>query len=253
MKKFMKAIAFVTVMCMALSTVAFAADNVPETADTDKTFIVNVTEAGANEQVALMVVEAGDTNFNKPLYIDQKGVVNGTASFKAVLTNASVDAVDVYVGYASKELVNEKVPKLGTVKLTQPVTEVTISNVETTIVSAQGQQQIGAGVAIKFDVEAPENTIATDMIWAIRYLDENGDEQVKYTDPFKVDGYGIGKTLTKGIQLSLAFLNGFTVKGEVKIKEYEIKKVDAIFLFSDGEEVLTNEDDWNNEDPNNKF
>lgn len=242
MKKFMKAIAFVTVMCMALSTVAFAAGSVPETA-LDKTFQVTVTGAG-NEQVALMVVAAGATNFNTPLYIDQKASENDNVAFEAVLTNTDVEAVDVYVGYASNQLENGKAPKIGTVKLVQPITKVTVSKIDCGWTDAiKGDQQYGTGVWAEFDVKVPDGVTATNMIWAIRYT-ENGEAKVKYSDPVAdFADYNIGSVVKGSVTLGFAFLNGFD---EIKSDDNDIDPVtitgvDAIFLFSNSEdEIFTN-------------
>ena len=249
MKKFMKAIAFVTVMCMALSTVAFAAGNAV-LGDTEKVLDITVTGAG-DDQVALMVVASDATNFDTPLYIDQKGAVDGTAEFTAVLTNANVEAVDIYVGYATYADKNNAPEKIGEdVAITNPITKVTINKVAADTIlqgteNLNGAQQVGAGVAIKFDVEAPKNVSATNMIWAIRYTDPAKPEEgqkVKYTEAFDVSGYGIGTTLKTGIQLGLAFLNGYNRLGE-EIASVTITGVDAIFLFTDGEEICTNSAD----------
>lgn len=241
MKKFMKAIAFVTVMCMALSTVAFA-DNrnsaVKSTTD-DKTVIVTVTTAGANDQVALYIVEDKDgaSTLDAPLFIDQKGMNEGSAVFTAKIA-ADVEAVKVFVGYAAN---TGSAIEVGTVALVQPITEITINKLSTDlrIQTVEGVQQVGAGVGIKLDVKAPKNVYATDMIWAIRYTDANGDPQVSYTDPMDVADYGIGTLLKGEIDLGLAFLNGFNRAGE-EIASVEITDVDVIFLFTGGKEVLTN-------------
>ena len=245
MKKFMKAIAFVTVMCMALSTVAFAAGNA-ELGEVDKVLNISVTGAG-NDQVALVVVEAGAANLDAPLFIDQKAAVDGAAAFTATLTNADVDAVDIYVGYATYAATNTAPEKIGeNVEIVNPITEVTITKVDTEIVQGTedlaGAQQLGAGVAITFDVEAPEDVYASQMIWAIRYTDDEG-AKVKYTEAFDVSAYGIGTVLTEGIQLGLAFLNGFNRLGE-EIDPVTITDVDAIFMFTGGHgEKYTNAND----------
>ncbi len=249
MKKFMKAIAFVTVMCMALSTVAFAAGTVSTTTAPEKIFNVNVTEAGANAQVALMVVAEGDTDFNKPLYINQQAAdASGNTTFRAVLTNATVDAVDVYVGYATNVLdENGKAPKVGTVTLKEAITEVTVSRFTTKILQGTNnlvaQEQTGAGVAVEFDVVAPDGVYATNMYWAIRYTDPAKPEEgqkVRYSDKYDVSDYGIGVALKSGVQLGLAFLNGSKLND---INPVTIDSVDVIFLFTDGEEYLSNPDD----------
>lgn len=227
MKKFMKAIAFVTVMCMALSTVAFAAGSVPETA-LDKTFQVTVTGAG-NEQVALMVVAAGAENFNTPLYIDQKPAVGGNATFTAVLTNTDVEAVDVYVGYASNQLENGKAPKIGTVKLVQPITEVTVSNVICTWndYKGEGMEQNATGAVLEFTVAAPEGTAATKMVWAIDSAAFTN--RTKYTEVYDMTDYGIGTIINNSqVKLGLAFLNGSDLND---IEPVEIENIRAYFLF----------------------
>jgi len=244
MKKFMKAIAFVTVMCLALSTVAFAAGSA-ELSETEKVLNITVTGAG-NDQVALVVTASDAADFSAPLYIDQKGAVDGTASFTAVLTNADVDAVDVYVGYATYADANAKPEKIGEdVAITNPITEVTISKVDTEFVTADGAQQVGAGAALELNVEAPEGVYATSMVWAIRYMD-GGVERVKYTEAFDISEYGLGTALTGSVKLGIAFLNGFNRAGE-EIASVEITDVDAIFMFT-GEhgEKYTNADDADN-------
>ena len=242
MKKFMKAIAFVTVMCMALSTVAFAAGSAT-LSETEKVLNISVTGAG-DDQVALVVTASDATDLSNPLYIDQKGAVDGTASFTAVLTNYDVDAVDVYVGYATYAAENAAPEKIGEdVAITNPITEVTISKVAANFVEAQqGAQQVGEGAALTVSVEAPEGVYATNMIWAIRYMD--GDvERVKYTESFDISDLGLGTVLTGDVKLGLAFLNGFNREGE-EIASVEITDVDAIFMFT-GEhgEKYTNADD----------
>ena len=79
------------------------------------------------------------------------------------------------------------------------------------------------------------------MIWAIRYKNNKGATQVKYTDPVDIAKYGIGGPLGGSITLGVAFLNGF--KGLTGIDAVEVEEVDAIFLFTDGTEAFTNEAD----------
>lgn len=250
MKKFMKAIAFVTVMCMALSTVAFAANSVPEIADADKTFVVTVTEAGENEQVALMVVAKG-ADFSNPLYINQQAAdENGETTFEAVLSNAEAEEVDVYVGYAANT--TGSAVKVGTVKLEEPVTNVVIEKAAATVIPTEdiveGSDQTGAGVYATFNVTAPEGTSAAQMIWAIRFTDAEGDK-VKYSDPIILADYGIGSVMSGSVQLALAFLNGSKLN---EIDPVSITAVDAIFLFTGADdfeqEVLTNPADAANKD-----
>ena len=243
MKKFMKAIAFVTVMCMALSTVAFAAGTAT-LSETEKVLNITVTGAGS-DQVALVVTASDAADFSNPLYIDQKGAVDGEASFTAVLTNYSGDAVDVYVGYATYAEANSAPEKIGEdVAITNPITEVTIAKADTDFVTTNGLQQVGAGAALTVNVKAPKDVYATNMIWAIRYMD-GSVERVKYTESFDISGLGLGKLLTGNVELGLAFLNGLDAENPAidDIASVEITDVDAIFMFSNGTELLTNADD----------
>ena len=240
MKKFMKAIAFVTVMCMALSTVAFAAGTAIDD-NYDKVIDITVTGATGAEPVALYIVEKDAALTADPLFIEQTNAVDGTATFAATI-GADVEAVDVYVGYATYADVNGKAEKLGTVDLVAPITEVTITKTSSQILqeNLKAEEQTGAGVSITFGVEAPEGATATDMIWAIRFNDAEGNPKVKYSDPIDVTEYGIGSALKGSITLGLAFLNGSDLH---EIDPVAITAVDAIFLFTDGSEVLTNDDD----------
>ncbi|MBQ8765078.1 MAG: hypothetical protein IJZ12_04070 [Clostridia bacterium] len=241
MKKFMKAIAFVTVMCMALSTVAFAAGTLGEA--TDKTFTVTVTGAG-NDQVALMVVAAveGDNNpaynFSNPLYIDQTAAAGdeGKAEFTAKIA-ADVDAVDVYVGYASNPDTT-KAAYLGEVALVEPVTAITVAKVDafntgniTENETESAESDYGYGYACKFTITAPDGVSAQKMVWAITYkVDENNTRTV-YSDSVNVSAFGYGSVLTGETYAGVAFSNGSRF-GNTVINPVQIVDVDAIFLFS---------------------
>ncbi len=257
MKKFMKAIAFVTVMCMALSTVAFAETGAALDETVPKQVNVTVEGAGNGEQVALYIVaEGGDTD-DTPLYIDQKAAnASGVASFVAPIANETVKKVEVFVGYAT--YANET-PTLGalhvdTVALEKAITKVTVVKVAADAVQGgetedlKAQEQTGAGVWGEFSVEAPAGVEASKMIWAIRYADK-----VKYSDSIDVADYHIGNMVTGSIKLGFAFLNGSELNN---IDPVTITEVDAIFLFVDtdgtdfeDQEVLTNDADEGNKKP----
>lgn len=110
MKKFMKALAFATVMCMLLSTAAFAT-NPAATLDqaTDYKFDVVVTTASNEaEQVSLLVVKSDATLANLQntdiLFVGQTESASGEATFEDVVVDSAKVAdgkVDIYAGYAS--------------------------------------------------------------------------------------------------------------------------------------------------------
>ena len=241
MKKFMKVIAFVTVMCMALSTVAFAETESPFGEVEDKTFTVTVTGAG-NDQVALMIVEAanGDYNFSNPLYIDQMGAENGTAVFTAKIA-ADVDAVDVYVGYASNN--SDKAAYLGKVELVEAVTEITVikTKIAEVLKNEEAEADYGTAFAFEFAITAPNGVSAQKMVWAITYeTDENGGTKTVYSDAVDVSGYSFGAVLGGSVTLGVAFSNGSSVRD---FDYVEIEDVDAIFLFSNDAVASTADDD----------
>ena len=109
MKKFMKALAFATVMCMLLSVVAFANPAATLDQTTDYKFTVTVT-TGSNdaEQVSLLVVKNTATLASLQntdiLYVGQAASADGSAVFADVVVNSANvtnDKVDIYAGYAS--------------------------------------------------------------------------------------------------------------------------------------------------------
>ena len=248
MKKFMKAVAFATVMCMLLSTVAFADAAVAE----GNKLIVNVTEAGTEDMVALYIAEAGKgIGEAKPLYINQETANNGVASFEATISY-DYESVDVYVGYA--ERAEDGACFIGNFELIKPVTEATVVKTPGTDVFVQGvkaTEQTGAGVAATFEVVTPADVRATSMIWAIRYL-EGEKEVVKYSDPVDTEEYELGGIVTGSVTLGYAFLNG---SDHLKITPVTLTGVDAIFLFEgsvDGE-AYEAEKATNNADMGNKL
>ena len=231
MKKFMKAIAFVTVMCLAFSTVAFAAGT-PEIV-TDK--VLNITVTGANEDlVSLVVVDAEETDLSNPLYINQTAASGDTATFRAVLTNKDAKAVDIYVGYATHANAGYATPEkvVNDFAITKEITEVTISNVKCTWDNYQdkGMEQTATGAILSFEFEAPEGVVATQMVWKITYEGKDGNVD-KYTDIFEIaDTYGLGSVIESGsgVKLGLAFLNG---SEKSKLPSVKIVDISAIFLF----------------------
>ncbi len=133
MKKFMKAIAFVTVMCLALSTVAFAANEDVAVDFEAKTLEITVKGAQKGEQVAIIVTNdgAGVTEENI-LFVDQKAAGAETAVFNANVSEASGETVDIYAGYAS---VGEAVLVAADVSIVkeeeeEPAITITLADVE---------------------------------------------------------------------------------------------------------------------------
>ena len=241
MKKFMKAIAFVTVMCMALSTVAFAADAVGSaTKVDDKSLTVTVTEAAANEQIALYIVAESATasTADTPLFIDQKGAdANGDATFTAKF-NGTVEAVHVFVGYGKFATANNRAADLGAVTLKEATTAITVTKANVTLLKEkQAESDIGQIYTVEFEVEAPQNSTvtATNMIWAITYTDGSKTDTV-YSKAIDASDYGIGAAMSGAVKLAVAFNNGSAGRD---LRSVTIDTIDAIFLFNDGSEAAT--------------
>ncbi len=209
---------------------------------------VTVDGAEAGEQVSLMVVPK-DANLLTvpPLYLNQSEAGPLGEAVFPIVVSAAYSEVDVYAGYSSyAQENNNAVRKIGTVNLDDAMTEVTISNVKTDIISVEGKQAIATGATLKFDVKAPEGVSASDMIWAIRYK-ENNETKVKYTESFDVPDYGIGLAVENGIVLGVTFLNGLKgANGIDPIAAINIEAIDAIFLFTNNDEVFTNPEDEGN-------
>lgn len=216
---------------------------VPEPDVEVKELNVTVNNVVGQQMVSLLVFEK-DANIltSMPLYLNQTTSKDGSANFVAKI-QADVQYVDVYAGYSTFAEENGTVRKIGTVDIENNVTDIIIAKTDTKILNVEGKQQHGTGAALELNVTAPDGVYATQMIWAIRYKD-NGVERVKYTDPVDVENYGIGTTLKGKVVLGVAFLNGF--KGVTEMEAVEVTDVDAIFLFTNGEEVFTEEKDMAN-------
>ena len=186
MKKFMKAIAFATVMCLVLSTVAFAAVEINE-----ETKAVEITVEGAKtgEQVAIIIVEAGAEEFTAEtiLYVDQKASKN----FSTAITG--VDAIDVYAGYASNNsgeavLVAENVAleEEEVLQLTITLANVTIVNDITEVKNEHGfviskpDPETKAAV-VKFTINVA-NAAETDEIAGMAWVFEVKNDETQATD-----------------------------------------------------------------------
>ena len=187
MKKFMKAIAFATVMCLVLSTVAFAAAVVDEET---KALNITVEGAAAGEQVAIIIVEAGAEEFTAEtiLYVDQKASKN----FSTTITG--VDAIDVYAGYATNTsgeavLVAENVAleeEEEVLQLTITLANVTIVNDITEVKNEHGfviskPDAETKGAVVKFTINVA-NAAGTDAIAGMAWVFEVKNDETQAID-----------------------------------------------------------------------
>ena len=244
MKKLMKAIAFATVMCMLLSTAAFAANQDVTVNQETKVITIKVTGAAAGNQVSLIVVDGAtaDYTFNSDtiLYINQGEAVDGGATFSGVTVPASTETIDVYAGYAANtatkaEKVAENVPLEAVEAITVEINGDVI--IENEVMSAAGDA-VGAAVAMTVSFEnVTDNLELTKVIFAL----ETAEFGRRYTTAIDVaeQGWGI---LDGSVQIAAGINNG-----QDGVKVATIESADAIFLFQDDaknpandQEVFTN-------------
>lgn len=234
MKKLMKAIAFATVMCMLLSTAAFAAIEEP-VVDTDtKTLNITINEVGANEQVSLLILKTtanlASIGEGDILYINQtESTASNTASFTAVL-DTDEDAVAIYSGSATYAAGSHATAYqyLGDVEITAAVTEVALVVKEAASVVAdkvQTEAKDYYATALKMTVNftaIPAGYKASKMIWAIQT-----SEGRKYTPVIDAAWLAAIDTNTD-IAFGVAFDNGSVKQG---ITPLTVTGGDMIFKF----------------------
>lgn len=251
MKKLMKAIAFATVMCMLLSTAAFAA-NKAELTSTDYVVAVKVeTSAQEAEQLALLIVKAGTTlselKDTDIAYVDQKATEAVTTSDSTVYTadfgNVTIadtfDAVDVYAGYASANSTTApvEVGKNISLKNVKAITVSVANKAQKSDIMSEAKDAVGAAVSMDVTFANNDGRKLSKIIWA---LDTTTHGRV-YTKSVVATGYEV---LNGAYRIAAAINNG---SDGVAIDT--INSFDAIFLFTDdadaeySEEVFTNPND----------
>lgn len=241
MKKFMKAIAFATVMCLVLSTVAFAAAEITDY--TTKAITVTVEGVQKGEQVAIIITKgeaATDDAFTTEtiLFVDQKAAESTNAVFEAEITDSSVEAIDIYAGYASNSSedavkVGNDIPIVADTKLTlvtaQVIDDVTAGDdydAETMGEANPGTK--GSLVWLKLNATNIAAGDLTQMWWAFHITNnETSETDTKYSAG-DVAVLGLGTVLTGDVEIAAAFEStGYTVTG-----------ANAVF-FLKGEDVHT--------------
>ena len=242
MKKFMKAIALATVLCLALSTVAFANSVDTAVKDSAKDYTVDVVVTGAiSEEVALVIVDStnGDViatsgiNDGNIVYIDQKTADASGTTFADVPIKDTVKRVSVFVGYDGIAATDNY---LGTFDIGPEIKKINIVE-DATIVSADD----GIGLAIELQ-DLPDG--ATRMIWAMDVdLDGDGEGTAvrRYSSSVDLAGLQGGTALAAKI-----------ARGTSTITDAHISNVGAIILVGDvdtGDVYFTDEDDAANKAP----
>ena len=229
MKKLLKAVALATVMCMLLSTAAFASFG-EATGDRDTDLVtVNVVNAGANEQVVLLIVDndvesLASVTDAQIQFIDQKQADStGAVSFGAVAVKTADKVVDVYVGSA-----NTNGPqKLGEDIDLSAVKNITLAEGEDAIIEATAINAEGVkGYAAAITVDIPEGLKVSKMIWGFQLSDGR-----------RV--YSVPQDVEDEVEGSVQFAAAFKV-GDV---ELDVTGVSAIFLTDDGRDHFTDADD----------
>lgn len=235
MKKLLKAVALATVMCMLLSTAAFA--NYGEATGDKATKLIdaNVISVGANEQVVLLIVAkdvaVADATEADIMYIDQKQAdASGVAAFEDIAIKDTETVVDIYVGSAATngpQLIGNDID-LADVKVITLATELGSDAIITTHSESANGKMPGFGAAITVNI--PEGLTVDKMIWGFKLSNEDFR---RYSDP---DEYVVDPHTAGAVQFAAAFDIGFEV-------EATVDSVSAIFLTSDGNEHFTDEAD----------
>lgn len=244
MKKLLKAVALITVLCMALSMSAFAAENGDTTVDEDaKTITVNVLGAGANEEVALLIVKTGvelaNASEGQIMYIDQ-AVANadGAVAFNNVKILDENEKIDVYVGSADLD----EAKCLGTDISVKGVGVITLVDDSAIVVDAVGDGGVYAGYGVALTVNVPEGLEISKMIWAFDVKLKGEDKATrKFSKAIGEDCDtplpAIVADASGNVQFAATFPAGLV--GDV----VSVDNVGAIFLTSDKAEHFTNESD----------
>ena len=232
MKKLLKAVALATVMCMLLSTAAFASFG-EATGDRDTDLVtVNVINAGANEQVVLLIVDGDVADLASVTdaqiqFIDQKEAdASGAVNFGSVAVKEADKVVDVYVGSANTngpQKLGEDID-LSAVKNITIAEELGADAIITTHSESANGKMPGFGVAITVNI--PEGLEVSKMIWGFKLSNESFR---RYSTAQDVDPHTSG-----AVQFAAAFDIGYKV-------EATVESVSAIFLTTDGRTHFTNE------------
>lgn len=232
MKKLLKAVALATVMCMLLSTAAFATEEkLPYDQDND-TVTVNVMTK-PNEQVVLLIVDGdvtdlADVTDAQIQFIDQKEAnASGDVDFGAVAVKTPDSKVDVWVGYAG---VSPR--KLGDDIDLKKVENITIVSGTDAIITAHSDNGDTRGFAAAITVNIPESLTVSKMIWGFKL--KGNDTDRFYSDPDKFDASQY-ENVAGAVQFAAAFELGSATEN------LEVEEVSAIFLTTDGRTHFTNE------------
>ncbi len=233
MKKLMKAVALATVMCMLLSTAAFASFGEATGDKETKLIDANVINAGANEQVVLLIVAkdvaVADATEADIMYIDQKQAdASGVAAFENIAIKDTETVVDIYVGSAATngpQLIGNDID-VADVKVITLATELGADALITTHSESANGKMPGFGAAITVNI--PEGLTVDKMIWGFKLSNEDFR---RYSTAQEVDPHTAG-----AVQFAAAFNIGY-------LEEKTVESVSAIFLTTDGNEHFTDEAD----------
>ncbi len=233
MKKLMKAVALATVMCLLLSTAAFANYGGATGEKATKLIDANVINVGANEQVVLLIVAkdvaVADATEADIMYIDQKQAdADGKATFEDIAIKDAETVVDIYVGSAATDgpqLIGNDID-LTDVKVITLATELAGDEIIMTHSESANGKMPGFGAAITVNI--PEGLTVDKMIWGFKLSNENVR---RYSTAQDVDPHTAG-----AVQFAAAFNIGY-------LEEKTVESVSAIFLTTDGNEHFTDEAD----------
>ncbi len=248
MKKLMKAIAFATVMCMLLSTAAFATSTA--TMDNATTVTVKIEGADANQPLAVVVTPISVTSAAAITsadvkYIDQK-TADGDGYAEFTVDTKGENGVNVFYGYAGAPSALKLVATaaqagdvIEIVGAAEILNATDIEDLANEYGLAETDTEYGSAAVVEFDVELGEGRSVTDMFWSITYTGAEGTDYAYY----RADA-SIFNVLEGGVKYAIAFSNG----NRNGLNSVEITAVNAIFKTANADgsgvqEILTNPDD----------
>lgn len=229
MKNLVKAVALLTVMCMILSVSAFAAG----TATTENETIDITVAAGASEEVAVLIVEAGadlaELEDEQIHYVDQLTTDSSGAASKVdvALINEPV-MVDVYIGSSSLGTAR----KIGANLLVGTFDEITLISSKSVYATAETNKGFAAAV----DVVIPEGVSFEKMVWAFKVAND-GWRFSKSVAEADAKGEDVTGAIEGQVQFAAAF-NAVPAAGSA-LSEITVNEFAVIFITSSANEAAT--------------
>lgn len=209
MKKFMKAIAFATVMCMLLSTVAFAAAS--DIVEGKVTVTVEHTGVTDGEQLALIATKATVASaaaITKDDILDIKQIAFASGTATAELGTKTETSVKIFYGYQSAGVDSAQFFEAGVAQVEEELKIVLNGDIVVIPDAAADPRYVGEPIAqsdkgalvyATVSFENYDNEVVTNIGW--QFINADAEKRIDYP----VSGLQI---LDGDVQVGVAFTNG---------------------------------------------